>query len=278
MPTNYLSYAFDNEFQCMVYITEKAMDLLCISSFWSSRAVRMIIPGDGCCFKIGIKKPYQNYGKYEMLTNVKKELEKCDRLPIKKDINIYLEIADDLPFVVVLTGDETDADIAKSFRELSQADIPRLTKAQSFNPCYFVQAFTEDPLKKILEKGLAEIQKPTVEYSPDKDKRIEELEEELRRLRVDHDAREAERDAARAVLDEVNTERINLLAEIDALKEQINKLEEDNFDIGTSLEIAQGTAESLEDYIDELEKKLNPPKPKPNEPRYITIKGVKYRV
>lgn len=272
MPTNYLSYAFDNEFQCMVYITDKAMDLLCISSFWSSRAVRAMIPGDGCCFKIGIKKPYQNYGKYEMLNNVKKELEKCDRLPVNKDTNIYLEIADDLPFVVVLTGNETDADIAKHFRELSQADIPRLTKAQSFNPCYFVQAFTQDPLEIALSKELEEVNELG------KDAKIAELEEELRRLRGDYDAREMERDAAQAAFEEADAENVKLSAEIDALKEQINKLEEDKFDIGTSLEIAEGTAEQLEVYIDELEKKLNPPKPKPNEPRYITIKGVKYRV
>lgn len=278
MPTNYFSYALDNDCQCMVYMTDKAMDLLCLSSFWTSRAVKAMIPGDGCCFKIDIKKPYQNYGKYEMLTNVKTELEKCDRLPVNKDANIYLEIADDLPFVVVLTGNETDSDIARSFRELSQADIPRLTKAQSFNTCYFVQAFVEDPLKKIMEQELANIRKPTVEYNPDKDAKIAELEDELRRLRGDYDAREMERDAAQAAFEEADAENVKLSAEIDAFKEQINKLEEDKFDIGTSLEIEKGTVDQLQDYIDELEKKLNPPKPKPNEPRYITIKGVKYRV
>lgn len=272
MPTNYLSYAFDNEYQCMVYMTEKVMDLLCISSFWTSRAVRMIIPGDGCCFKIGIKKPHQKYGKYEMLNNIKKELEKCERLPVNKDTNIYLEIADDLPFVVVLTGDETDADIAEHFRGLAQADMPRLTKAQSFNPCYFVQAFTQNPLEIALEKEYSK----TVEIG--KDAKIAELEDELRRLRLDYDAREQERDAAQAAFEEADKENVKLSAEIDALKEQINKLEEDKFDIGTSLEIEKGTVDQLQDYIDELEKKLNPPKPKPNEPRYITIKGVKYRV
>lgn len=272
MPTNYLSYAFDNECQCMVYMTEKVMDLLCISSFWTSRAVRMIIPGDGCCFKIGIKKPHQKYGKYEMLNNIKKELEKCERLPVNKDTNIYLEIADDLPFVVVLTGDETDADIAEHFRGLAQANIPRLTKAQSFNPCYFMQAFTQNPLEIALEKEYSK----TVDIG--KDAKIAELEDELRRLRGDYDAREMERDSAQAALEEANAENAKLSAEIDALKEQVNKLEEDVFDIGTSLEIAEGTAEQLQDYIDELENKLNPPKPKPNEPRYITIKGVKYRV
>lgn len=272
MSTNYLSYAFDNECQCMVYMTEKVMDLLCISSFWTSRAVRMIIPGDGCCFKIGIKKPYQKYGKYEMLNNIKKELEKCERLPVNKDTNIYLEIADDLPFVVVLTGDETDADIAEHFRGLAQADIPRLTKAQSFNLCYFVQAFTENPLEIALEKEYSK----TVEIG--KDAKIAELEEKLARLRRGYLRRGTERDEARDALEKANAENAKLSAEIDALKEQINKLEEDKFDIGTSLEIEKGTVDQLQDYIDELEKKLNPPKPKPNEPRYITIKGVKYRV
>lgn len=276
--TNYCKYTFDNEFQCMVYITEPVLDVLCLNRFWSSRVLTRQQPNVGMCFKIGIRKPYTEYAKYEMLNNIRTELEKCKRLPIKKDMNIYLQIADELPFIVIHSGDEVDSKIAADFRALSLEDIPRRERAQSFNPCYFIQAFEVNPLKKIMEKELAEIQKPIVEYAPDKDKKIKELEEELRRLRVDHDAREAERDAARAVLDEVNTERINLLAEIDALKEQINKLEEDNFDIGTSLEIAEGTAEQLEDYIDELEKKLNPPKPKPNEPRYITIKGVKYRV
>ena len=238
----------------------------------------MIIPGSGCCFKIGIKKPYQDYGKYEMLSNVKKELEKCERLPINKDENIYLEIADDLPFVVVCAGTDTDAGIAEGFRELSSATIPRLTKAQSIDPMYFVKAFEADPLKKTMENELAKIQMPTVEYAPDKDKRIKELEDELRRLRADYDAREQERDAAQAAFEEADKENIKLSAEIDALKEQIDKLEEDKFDIGTSLEIEKGTVDQLQDYIDELEKKLNPPKPKPNEPRYITIKGVKYRV
>lgn len=292
--TNYCKYTFDNEFQCMVYITEPVLDVLCLNRFWLSRVLTRNKPilNVGMCFKIGIRKPYTEYAKYEMLNNIRTELEKCERLPIKKDMNIYLQIADELPFIVIHSGDETDSKIAADFRALSLEDIPRREKAQSFNPCYFIQAFEVDPLKKIMEKELAEIRKPLAEYAPDKDKRIKELEaqlpekdakiaeleDELRRLRGDYDAREQERDAAQAAFEEADKENVKLSAEIDALKEQINKLEEDKFDIGTSLEIAEGTAEQLEVYIDELEKKLNPPKPKPNEPRYITIKGVKYRV
>lgn len=89
---------------------------------------------------------------------------------------------------------------------------------------------------------------------------------------------EDDRDSAQAAFEEADAENVKLSAEIDALKEQINKLEEDKFDIGTSLEIEKGTVDQLQDYIDELEKKLNPPKPKPGEARYITVKGVKYRV
>lgn len=278
--TNYCKYTFDNEFQCMVYITEPVLDVLCLNRFWSSRVLTRNKPilNVGMCFKIGIRKPYTEYAKYEMLNNIRTELEKCERLPIKKDMNIYLQIADELPFIVIHSGDETDSKIAADFRALSLEDIPRREKAQSFNPCYFIQAFEVNPLKKIMEKELAEIRKPLVEYAPDKDKRIKELEEELRRLRGDYDAREQERDAAQAAFEEADKENVKLSAEIDALKEQINKLEEDKFDIGTSLEIEKGTVDQLQDYIDELEKKLNPPKPKPNEPRYITIKGVKYRV
>lgn len=276
--TNYCKYTFDNEFQCMVYITQEVLDVVVLNQFWSSRVLTVRKPNVGMCFKIGIRKPYTEYGKYEMLNNIRTELEKCERLPVKKNMNIYLQIADELPFIVIHSGDETDQKIAADFRALSLEDIPRRKKAQSFNPCYFIQAFEVDPLKKIMEKELAEMRKPIAEYAPDKDKRIEELEDELRRLRGDYDAREMERDAAQAAFEEADAENIKLSAEIDSLKEQINKLEEDKFDTENLLEIAEGTASQLQDYIDELEKKLNPPKPKPNEPRYITIKGVKYRV
>lgn len=278
--TNYCKYTFDNEFQCMVYITEPVLDVCVLNRFWTGRVLtrKQPILNVGMCFKIGIRKPYTEYAKYEMLNNIRTELEKCERLPVKKDMNIYLQIADELPFIVVHSGNETDSKIAADFRALSLEDIPRREQAQSFNPCYFIQAFEVDPLKKIMEKELAEIRKPLVEYAPDKDKRIEELEDELRRLRLDYNAREEERDAAQAAFEEADAENVKLSAEIDALKEPLNKLEEDKFDIGTSLEIEKGTVDQLQDYIDELEKKLNPPKPKPNEPRYITIKGVKYRV
>ena len=276
--TNYCKYTLDNEFQCMVYITQEVLDVMVLNQFWTSRVLITQEPNVGMCFKIGIRKPYTEYGKYEMLDNIKKQFEKCTRLPIKKDMNIYLQIADDLPVVIIRSGNEVDAQIAANFRALTKAEIPRRTEAQSFNPCYFTQAFEVDPLNKIMEKEFAELRKPIEEYAPDKDKRIKELEEELRRLRGDYDAREQERDAAQAAFEEADKENVKLSAEIDALKEQINKLEEDKFDIGTSLEIEKGTVDQLQYYIDELEKKLNPPKPKPNEPRYITIKGVKYRV
>lgn len=290
--TNYCKYTLDNVFQCMVYITQEVLDVMALNQFWTSRVLIIQQPNVGMGFKIGIRKPYTEYGKYEMLNNIKQEFEKCTRLPIKKDMNIYLQIADGLPVVIIHSGNEVDAKIAADFRALTNTEIPRRTKAQSLNPCYFMQAFEVDPIKNIMEKELAEIRKPLVEYAPDKDKRIKELEaqlpekdakiaeleDELRRLRGDYDAREMERDAAQAAFEEADAENVKLSAEIDALKEQINKLEEDKFDIGTSLEIEKGTVDQLQDYIDELEKKLNPPKPKPNEPRYITIKGVKYRV
>lgn len=73
-------------------------------------------------------------------------------------------------------------------------------------------------------------------------------------------------------------ENTNPSVEIEALKEKINRLEEEKHSLETDIELAEGTNNQLQDYIDELEKKLTPHKPNLNEPRYITVMGVKYRV